>query len=259
MRIFGLFLVCFFCLQAVYTESIALPSNYFSKNRVILADASGQNNALSDLPLHVLETSVQSTLPIFVFITGDGGWNTFNESLCNYLTQHGIPVVALDSQKYFWKSKTPDQTVIDLQSVLETYQKLWKRDKFVLAGYSFGANIVPFLANRLPQNVKSSLASLILISPDKTSDFEIHLSDMLNLGLSRGKYDVVQEMLMGDQKKYIVIFGSDESQRTHEAFQRTGVKVEILQGNHHFDSGYGSLGQMIAEEVGAACVRPNEK
>ena len=249
MRVFGLYLVFFFSLQAVYLDAVAMPSSHSSEHRVFHPDASGQVNPSSDLPLHVLETSVQSALPVFVFISGDGGWNTFNESLCNYLTQHGIPVVALDSQKYFWKNKTPDKTVIDIKIVIETYLKLWKRDKFVLAGYSFGANIVPFLANRLPQNIKNSLALLILISPDKTGDFEIHLSDMLNLGLSKGKYDVVREILLGDLKKYIVIFGSDESLRTHEAFQQTGVKVEILQGNHHFDSGYGSLGQMIADEV----------
>jgi type IV secretory pathway VirJ component len=158
-------------------------------------------------------------------------------------------VVALDSQKYFWKIKTPDRTASDMIRVIETYQKLWKRDRFVLSGFSFGASIVPFLANRLPQNVKNNLGPIILITPDKRGDFEIHLSDMLNLGLAKGKYDVLQEIQQGDIKKYLVIFGSDESESTHQAFQQAGLKTEILQGNHHFDSGYDAVAERIVEEV----------
>lgn len=221
----------------------------FSSSQILFSKISDQQDPVAALPLHVLETSVESKLPLFVFISGDGGWNTFNESLCTNLTQQGIPVVALDSQKYFWKNKTPDQTANDLQSVIETYQKLWKRDRFVLAGYSFGANIIPFLANRLPQNIKNNLVLLILISPDKRGDFEIHLSDMLNLGLSKGKYDVIQEIRESDLNKYLVIFGSDESESTHQAFQQAGLKMEILQGNHHFDSGYDAVAERIVEEV----------
>ncbi|HEY5510237.1 MAG TPA: AcvB/VirJ family lysyl-phosphatidylglycerol hydrolase [Prolixibacteraceae bacterium] len=216
--------------------------------QIMYSKPSYQDNPTGDLPLHVLETAVQSNLPVFVFISGDGGWNKFNESLCTYLTQHGIPVVALDSQKYFWKIKTPDQTASDMIRVIETYQKLWKRDKFVLAGYSFGASIVPFLANRLPQNVKNNLVSIILITPDKRGEFEINLSDMLNLGLSKGKYDVLQEIQQGDSKKYLVIFSSDESENTRQAFQQAGLKTEILQGNHHFDNGYDAVAERIVEE-----------
>jgi type IV secretory pathway VirJ component len=231
MKIIDLFLVFLFSWQLVYSKS------------------SYQDHPTGDLPLHVLEAAGQSKLPVFVFISGDGGWNTFNESLCTNLSRRGFPVVALDSQKYFWKSKTPDQTASVLQGVIETYQKLWKRDRFVLAGYSFGANLIPFLANRLPQNIKNNLAAMILISPEKRGDFEIHLSDMLNLGLSKGKYDVLQEIQQGDVKKYLVLFGSDESESNHQAFLQAGLKTEILQGNHHFDSEDGAVAQKIAEEV----------
>lgn len=218
-------------------------------SQILFSKTTEKLDSISYLPLHVLETPVDSRLPVFVFISGDGGWNTFNQSLCTSLTHQGIPVVALDSQKYFWKSKSPEMATQTLQNIISTYLKIWKRDKFILAGYSFGANIIPFIANRLPQNVRNNLRSLILISPDETGDFEIHLSDMLNLGLSKGKYDVLKEIRTGDIGKYLVIFGSDENQDTHQAFNKMGVKMEILQGNHHFDSGYDALSQMIAEKV----------
>ncbi len=208
-----------------------------------------QNSLVADLPLKVLPTSIESDLPMFVFISGDGGWNTFNESLCDYLNRKGIPVVALDSRKYFWSSKTPEEVTDDMVSVIEAYQKEWKREKFVLAGYSFGADIVPFVQNRLPLYIKSKLASSIMISPDNAGDFEVHLTDMLNLGLSKGKYDVIKELQKSDYKNIVVFFGSDESQNNREAFQQIGVKTETLEGDHHFDSGYEALADRIMSEI----------
>ncbi len=208
-----------------------------------------QETISQDLPLKVLATPIESSLPMFVYISGDGGWNSFNASFCQYLTQKGIPVVALDSKKYFWKSRTPDETPRDLIAVIEKYAKLWKRDRFVLAGYSFGSAIVPFVLNRLPVGIKERLAASALISPDKTSDFEIHLSDMLNLGISKGKYNVLMEIQAGDYQKYVAVFGSDESAETQQAFKQVGAKIEVLQGSHHFDSAYEALADLIIVEI----------
>jgi len=249
MRIIPLILFSLFSWQPAFPVSVALSSDIYAINKLYTAEASEQKSSLDDLPLHILETSIQSDLPIFVFISGDGGWNTFNESFCTGLSRQGIPVVALDSQKYFWKSKSPEMATQALQKIIESYLKIWKRNKFVLSGYSFGANIVPFIANRLSQSVRESLNSLILISPNETGDFEIHLSDMLNLGLSKGKYNVLNEIQKGEIGKYLVVFSGDENQETQQAFKNKGVKIEILQGNHHFDSGYDALALMIGEKV----------
>lgn len=249
MRLITFMLVSLLSIQPALLFSLALPSDRHAIHKVDTAEISEQKNVLDDLPLHVLETPVKTDLPVFVFISGDGGWNTFNESFCKGLTSHGIPVIALDSQKYFWKSKSPEIATQTLQKIIESYQKIWKRDRFVLAGYSFGANIIPFIANRLPQSVRDNLNSLILISPDEKGDFEIHLSNMLNLGLSKGKYNVLNEIQKEDIGKYLVVFGSDENQGTLQSFKNKGVKIEILQGNHHFDSGYDALVQMIGTEV----------
>ena len=202
-----------------------------------------------DLPLRVMQSSVKSDLPMLVFITGDGGWNSFEESLCQSLNQKGVPVVVLDSQKYFWKSKTPEVTTIDLLSIIKTYQNIWKRNGIVLAGFSFGASILPFLVNRFPPEVKNLLVRSILISPNKTCDFEIHLSDMLNLGTSKGNYDVIKEIQTNNFNKLTAVFGSDESKEERQAFQKIGLKVEILTGNHHFNSGFEALANLIVAEM----------
>ncbi len=208
-----------------------------------------QKTALADLPIKVMESSVESALPMVLYISGDGGLNLFSKSFCNYLIQKGIPMVVLDAQKYFWKSKTPEETRADLITIVEAYENVWKRDRFVLIGFSFGASIVPFLANSFPSGVSSRLESSILINPDIRCDFEIHLSDMLNLGTSKGNYDVVKEIRQSDNKRISVYFGSDESMDVRQAFQQTGIKVHIVNGNHHFDDGYEELADTIFKEI----------
>jgi type IV secretory pathway VirJ component len=203
----------------------------------------------SNFPLIIYNTTTQPQLPMLVYISGDGGLNNFSSSLCNYLNQKGIPVVAMDAQKYFWKSKLPEEAAQEMEEVIEKYRKEWRREKFLLAGFSFGADIIPFIVNRLPGQMRAGLVSSVLISPDRNCDFEIHLSDMLSLGISKGRYDVVREISGSYFRKFAIIFGSDENINTESAFRVTDAKIKVLPGNHHFDSAFETVGDSILSEI----------
>ncbi|MCX6220008.1 MAG: hypothetical protein NTZ69_03375 [Bacteroidia bacterium] len=208
-----------------------------------------QKRSNGELPLKVIESSIESTLPMVIYISGDGGWNTFSESLCNYLSKNGFPVVILNAKKYFWDRKTPEETVTDLVTIIEAYGTRWKRDKFILTGFSFGASLVPFIVNRFPAGISDRLSSSIMINPDMLCDFEIHLSDMLNMGPSKGDFDVIREMKSIDARKTTIFFGSDESIDLQQTFQKTGAKVQIVPGNHHFDDDYEALAEMLVKAM----------
>ncbi len=252
MSIFNLLLLLFLIPGLNSAEIQASYSHGFSEAEPILNEPSSgipQKITVGDMPLRVFGTTPASGLPMIVYISGDGGWNKFNASLCDYLNEKGIPVLALDAQKYFWERKTPEQAAADLTAAIEKYQKLWKRDKFVLTGFSFGADVLPFLLNRFPPRIKSRVISSFLISPDNNCDFEIHLSDMLNWGTSKGKYDVVREIQISDFKNFTAVFGSDEDNDTRQLFELTGAKVKVLQGDHHFDSSFEIVGDLIIAEM----------
>ena len=201
------------------------------------------------MPLKVIESPIESTLPMVVYISGDGGWNTFSDSLCNYLSKKGFPVVILNAKKYFWDRKTPEETVTDLVTIIEAYGTRWKRDKFILTGFSFGASLVPFLVNRFPERITGRLSSSIMINPDMLCDFEVHLSDMLNIGPSKGEFDVVREMKAIDVKKTAIFFGGDERMELQQAFRLTGANVQIVPGNHHFDDDSEVLEELLVKEM----------
>ena len=203
----------------------------------------------AELPVRLFEASENSSGSMLVYLTGDGGWNNFSTSLCNALSKRGIPVVGLDSRQYFWQSRSPDESASDLLKIIAKVDKDWKRQSLVLVGYSFGADITPFMVNRFPVSVQSRLLAVLLISPSKTCDFEIHLSDMLSLGIAKGPYNVIQEIQVSNFKNYRALFGGDEDKTLQMAFGQVNVHVEQLPGSHHFDRDFESVADIVSKLI----------
>jgi type IV secretory pathway VirJ component len=211
--------------------------------------ASTKNRIDAELPARVFEVAANSSGPMLVYLTGDGGWNSFSTSFCNNLSKRGIPVVGLDSRQYFWQSRSPEESASDLLKIIAKYNKDWKRQNLVLVGYSFGADITPFLVNRFPVSVQGRLLAVLLISPSKTCDFEIHLSDMLSMGIAKGPYNVIQEIQASNFKNYTALFGGDEDKTLQMAFGQVNVHVEQLPGSHHFDRDYESVADFVSKLI----------
>ena len=114
-----------------------------------LADAK-----LKDLPIHISPSRIASEKPMVFFITGDGGYTSFDKSFCKELAESGFSVVALDALKYFWDAKTPESTTVDAEELIDFYQSKWHKDQVIFIGYSFGAHVLPFIFNRLIDRLK---------------------------------------------------------------------------------------------------------
>jgi type IV secretory pathway VirJ component len=114
-----------------------------------------------------------------VLITGDGGWARLDRDIAQAFVARGIPVVGLDSLRYFWKERTPDETARDVAAIISSYQRRWHRSHVHLLGYSFGADVLPFVVNRLPAALVSQLRTVTVIAPSDSATFEIHISEWL--------------------------------------------------------------------------------
>jgi type IV secretory pathway VirJ component len=202
-----------------------------------------------DLPLTIVPAAMKTGLPMFFMISGDGGWTSFDQALAEALAARGIPVVGLDAQKYFWKAKTPDKVTEELSQVILSYQVRFGKEKVVLTGFSFGASIVPFIANRMNPALKARLAGVLSVSPDILADFEIHLSDMLNIGGQRGNYNVVAEMKKMKFITPVSFFGKTEGGKIATRFMNEGLKVLILPGDHHFGDDFKGIAEAMIKNI----------
>ena len=202
-----------------------------------------------DFPVIAIPAAIRDTLPMVFLISGDGGWTSFDNSLGEAFAAKGMPVVGLDAQKYFWNAKTPDETALAVSKALQHFMQQWNKKKFILAGYSFGACVAPFIADRLPAALKESITGVYSLSPDETADFEIHISDMLDFGTADDSYNVPNEIRKIRYMHPVCIFGIEESATTRSHFGEAGAKIITVPGNHHYNDNPSAAAEAILNET----------
>jgi len=114
-----------------------------------------------------------------VLLSGDGGWRASDRRLSAELAARGVLVVGWSSLRYFLHRRSPEEGARDLEAVLRHYLAAWHRDEAVVIGYSFGADVVPFFVNRLPDDLRSRIPLVALIGPDHRAEFKLHPADFL--------------------------------------------------------------------------------
>lgn len=197
-----------------------------------------------ELPLTILPASGNNGLPMVFFISGDGGWIKTDAGVSKLLNEHGMPVVGLNSLKYFWKEKTPDGAAAEFSKIIANFMLLWNRHSFILVGYSFGASVVPFIATRLNDQLRGSLKGVYCFSPEEKGDFKIRLSDFLYRKYG-GKYKVLPELEKITQVKPVCAFGKGEDKNIRKNFSPSEFRIEILPGKHHYDDKFSRVANVI--------------
>ncbi len=193
-------------------------------------------------------TSPGNNNPLIFYLSGDGGLNNFSTSLCGSLNKKGYDVIALNSKSYFWERKTPEQTSVDVTNYLNTKLQGRKNQQVVIIGYSFGADVVPFILTRLPKSLGDKIIVSFLMASSGSTDFEIHWSDIFG-GNSKRSMDVVTELNKLGDDKIVLISGSDENSLPANKITLKRYTHEVLPGGHHFDGDTNEIVKVILNDI----------
>jgi type IV secretory pathway VirJ component len=180
-------------------------------------------------------------------LTGDGGWADLDKHVAAGLSAHGIPVVAWSSLEYYWTPRTPAAAAADLGRIVDHYTTAWRRSRVFIVGYSFGADVAPFLVNRLPQSARAHIAGLALLGPSPTASFEFHVSEWLG-GREDARYPTrpeVERTLL----PVTCVRGSDELDSVCRTINSAHVRVAAVGNGHHFGGEYAQLVELIVRQV----------
>jgi type IV secretory pathway VirJ component len=182
-----------------------------------------------------------------VIYSGDGGWRDLDKQIGEVLAHEGVPVVGMDSLRYFWRARTPEQTAADLAEILRQYGTKWKTERVLLIGYSFGAGILPFAFNRLPEEYQRRVVDISLLGLESRAPFEISLSGWFKAGAPADAPEVLPELRRIDLKRVQCFFGEEEEDTLcrHEELAR--AEVIRTKGGHHFDGDYRALARRILD------------
>lgn len=197
---------------------------------------------LSDLPLVELPATGRNNT-LAVMVSGDGGWAGIDKQIAEALNKDGIAVVGLNSLQYFWEKKDPDIAGRDLARILEHYGKAWGADRFILIGYSTGADTLPFMVSRLPQALRSRVHVVALLGLAQEANFEFHVSDWLFS--SAGTYKVIPEIRKLGGLNVLCIYGEDENDSACKLLTRNDATAVEMKGGHHFAGEYARVANTI--------------
>ena len=204
---------------------------------------------LSDLPLVEVPSIGQSKDIMAVFVSGDGGWSITDRGLSRVLSQNGIPVVGLNSLHYFWTRRTPEIAAKDLERILNYYISIWKKKKAIIIGYSMGADVVPFMLNRLPEETLSKVQSVVLLGPSHNVDFQFHLTNWLGGSQGREALAVIPEVEKLKGKNIICVYGIKDSDTICNSLPSGTAKVIELTGGHRIGRNYEGIANVILEKA----------
>jgi type IV secretory pathway VirJ component len=214
------------------------------------ADVVPVSDTLKDLPLVLVPAQPDRRDALVVIISGDGGWASIDREVADSLTREGFSVVGLNSLQYFWTRRTPDGAAHDLERILRYHLAAWHKQHALLIGYSRGADVLPFMAARLPTDLRAKIRLVALLGPAHDVEFEFHVQDWLSSGANRQAYPVRPEVEKLRGVPVLCLGGADEKDSLCPELDPTLATREMLKGGHHFGGDYTALSRIILQAAG---------
>ncbi|QWP76899.1 virulence factor family protein [Lysobacter sp. K5869] len=227
--------------------------------RAALASLGAQRHAslppppadLAGLPVNELPARSGGNTDTFaVFVSGDGGWADVDKSISKRLTEAGVPVVGIDSLRYFWTPRTPQSFGVDLDRIVRYYRAQWKRERVILIGFSQGADVLPGAYNQLPEATRDSVRLTALMSPGQNAEYEFHLSNWI--GSSGKGLPIAPQVAQMPAPRVLCIYGSEDADALCPRLPAGGVRIEKMHGDHHVDGDYDGVAARVLSAAGIA-------
>jgi type IV secretory pathway VirJ component len=206
--------------------------------------------ALGDLP--VVEVPARpGTAPsdtLAIIMSGDGGWAGLDKEVADALSTRGIPVVGLDSLRYFWSARTAEGLARDADRMIRYYLARLAKKRVLLIGYSQGADVLPFALNRLPVATRARIALAVLMGMSEHALFEFHVSSWISNDTTGPL--TLPEVSRIERVPVLCIYGDGDKDSLCPKLDPAKIRVVKLPGGHHFNGDYAGLARVILAAAG---------
>jgi type IV secretory pathway VirJ component len=127
--------------------------------------------------------------------------------------------------------------------VIEHYTDRWHKARVLLIGYSFGADVMPSVFNRLPVESRARIASINLLGLGPGATYEISAGEWLPFGKGKGT-PVLPEIARFGSTPALCIDGANEKHSMCPELVELGIEVRQIGEGHHFSG--------LTEEIATA-------
>jgi len=236
--------------EAWKSQLQAAMASFAERSRQAAATSPNRNNELRDLPLVEVPADAPETNALAVVLSGSGGWTSLDRRVGNQLAARGVPTIGISAANYFWKAKTPDGTGEDLTRILKHYLAAWHKEKVIIVGYSQGADIVPFMINRLPAELRSRVALVGLIGPDPNAQFRLHPDTWMSGRAADPALPVAPEVARLKGLKVLCVLAEKELDSLCPKLDAKVVVPFKVPGGHDFEGEAPALAEHFVVQAG---------
>ncbi|WP_043311440.1 virulence factor family protein [Pseudomonas sp. ML96] len=184
---------------------------------------------------------------VTLFYSGDGGWRDLDRDVAAELAKRDFPVVGIDSLRYFWQHKSPETGASDLAKLMQSYREKWGAKRFVLIGFSFGADTLPAFYNRLDATDQQQVDAIVLLALARSGSFEIEVQGWL--GKEGKEAPTGPELLKLPAAKVLCVYGEEEGPESGCTLPNIPGEMLQLPGGHHYDGDYPKLAERLLQGI----------
>lgn len=208
---------------------------------------------LGDLPIVELPATAgaPATDVLALILSGDGGWAGIDQDVAKALTARGIPVIGLDSLRYFWTARSPEGLAGDIDRILRYALAARHKSRAIVIGYSQGADVLPFALNRLPAAIRPQVAEAAVMGLSADALFEFHLAswvDAADKGLPT-QPEIERLARVTGGMPVLCVYGEDDDEAICPKLDRQQVTIVKLKGGHHFGGDYDAVAQVLIAHI----------
>lgn len=197
------------------------------------------------LPLRVLPANGPGR-SMAVILSGDGAFAGLANRLADDLRAAGVPTVVWHSASYYWAPRTPEAAAGDLDLVIRHFGDLWQRERVLVVGYSMGADVAPFLLNRLPPETRGRVDGVALLALAHDAVFEFRLRQWWTRSSAPARA-VRPELEKLRELRVLCIHGQGDENGACPEMATSGATVVELRGGHRFRGDYPRLVRTVLD------------
>jgi len=244
-------------VQALPAAGYSEPASWnaaLKRTLTSMVPADGQEKAGRDpdvegLPLVEVPPGEPASDTLAVFVSGDGGWAGIDKDIAAILAGRGIGVVGVDSLRYFWTRRSPQEAGTDLGRIMGHYLEAWHKKRVVLIGFSLGADALPPMINNLAPELKKTIRQISLLAPSRFVELEFHVSDWIHDNEAAQDIALLPEVRRLPQVPLLCLYGQEETESLCGDLDPQEATVTALPGSHHFKGDYAGVARQILDEL----------
>jgi type IV secretory pathway VirJ component len=200
-----------------------------------------------------------------IVYSGDGGWADLDQQIGKLLVARGMPVLGVSTLRYFWHMRTPEESAKELDAMIPRYLAKWHKRRVWLIGFSFGADVLPSIVERLSPANRARISQMVLLSPSTDVNFEIALEGYMRENWFKSKLKAVMEKInpiphypslprvaaLDGRPPVVCYYGRDDSDDSlcSEPGLPAWLKVHAMPGGHHLGYDYPALVTRMLSEL----------